>query len=221
MHLCKWMKISFSLSFNLYPDAVLKIQYIYVYRKQIAETFGNRHLRFPCNKLFISCKEEDLLPPSGFYTAQLPGQSWPYFLSFLPWDVVPYHCLLSDWFDTNLCPIFQCECPYVWTFPLRALCRLSGSTVGLQPVPAPYPARQEGFIHSYRYLVVQTPAAVCSMTVWQGLFGVLKSCPEATLVKLEGELPQSSEMKAPLPSADAFWLPFRISAPPVPFQGVI
>lgn len=58
------------------------------------------------------------------------------------------------------------------------------------------------------YLVVQAPCyrvqLLQPMIVFQGLVWVFKNYLKAVLVKLEGQLFQSSETEAPLPSADAF-----------------
>lgn len=83
----------------------------------MSETFGHGHLRFSWNKLFLSCKEEYLLPPSGFYIAPPPVQSWPNFLTFLPRDVLPLPASELAWHKSLClkCPTCQCKCPRVNT----------------------------------------------------------------------------------------------------------
>lgn len=109
-----------------------------------------------------------------------------------------YHCLLQSWLDTNLCvwsvPHVSVNVP-VWTLNIM---QAQQEHCDCPACSSPVSCELGGFFHSYKYLVVQTPVTVCSMIVFQGLFGVVKCCLGAMLGKLEGQLLQSSEMRAPL-----------------------
>lgn len=158
----------------------------------MSETFGHGHLRFSWNKLFVSCKEEYLLPPSGFYTAPPPVQSWPYFLTFLPRDVVPLPAPELAWHKSLClkCPTCQCKCPCEhWHWEL-----MQAQQEHCDFPACSSPISCEGFIHSCKYLVVQTP---CNTVLHDSIPGFVWR-GKMLLVKLEGQLVQNSEMKAPL-----------------------